>query len=90
MNLLIVKERFAEFMGSFDPNDVDLVMQYMELAVVEYNTNTQMFMGKEIVLESAHSIRFALLMLFVDTNQIQQILLQVKHLRPNIRRIAKL
>ena len=90
MNLLIVKESFAEFMGSFDPNDVDLVMQYMELAVVEYNTNTQMFMGKEIVLESAHSIRFALLMLFVDTNQIQQILLQVKHLRPNIRRIAKL
>ena len=47
MNLLEVKKRFSEFVDSFEGRQsVELMMQYVELALSEYNANPHLFLGK--------------------------------------------
>ncbi len=46
MNLLEIKRRFARFVHSFDPKDVALLLQYMELALSEYNQDPGRFLCK--------------------------------------------
>ena len=46
MNLLIIKRRFSRFVLSFDKSDVDLAMQYVHLAITEYNIDPQKYLGK--------------------------------------------
>ena len=46
MNLVIIKQRFVRFVRSFEQQDVDLAMQYVELIMSEYRKNPKSFLGK--------------------------------------------
>ena len=48
MNLLRIKIRFAKFIRSFEPDDLKLLMQFMELSIYEYNKNTLKFLGNHL------------------------------------------
>ena len=45
MNLLEIKERLAQFVRTFARNDVQLLVQFMELTVMEYKRNPVTFFG---------------------------------------------
>ena len=48
MNLLKIKQRFIQFMASFEQQDIELVIQYVKLALHIYDTNPTYFICKQI------------------------------------------
>ena len=48
MNLLKIKQRFAQFMAPFEQQDIELVIQYVKLALHIYDRNPEKFICKRI------------------------------------------
>jgi hypothetical protein len=47
MNLKVVKNRFSEFIQQFTKDEFNLVMQYLELVIEEFNEDSHFLYGNK-------------------------------------------
>ena len=52
MNLVAIKKRYSDFISSFDPNDLQLLMYFTELVLEKYNDSPTKLLGIYILLQS--------------------------------------